>query len=79
MSEEARFAAPGGAYGGAPAASSIDVTNDAQVQSWAEKLAVSPKQIRDAVQQVGQFASDVEEHLKGSRSTTNAEETKKVL
>ena len=45
---------------------------------WAEKLNVSAAQIRDAVTAVGSNASDVEEHLKGTRSTTNAEQTKKA-
>ncbi|MFX1678653.1 DUF3606 domain-containing protein [Mitsuaria sp. CC2] len=75
MSEEASFAAPAGG----PAASSIDIADDNQVQTWARKLAVSPDQIRDAVKHVGANASDVEEFLKGSRSTTNAEQTKKAI
>ena len=37
----------------------------------AERLDVSPDQIRDAVEKVGDRSSDVELHLKGSRSTTN--------
>ncbi|WP_431286690.1 DUF3606 domain-containing protein [Roseateles chitinivorans] len=73
MSEEASFAAPADE----PAAPTIDVNDDAQVQSWAKKLDSSTAQIRDAVRLVGANASDVEEHLKGSRSTTNAEQTKR--
>lgn len=74
MSEEASFAAPEGAS----AVSAIDVQDDAAVHAWAEKLDVSAAQIRDAVAAVGSNASDVEEHLKGTRSTTNAEQTKKA-
>lgn len=43
------------------------------IRNWADKLAVTEDQIRDAIQAVGPRASDVEEHLKGSRATTNAE------
>ena len=74
MSEEASFGAPADE----PAAPTIDVKDDAQVQSWAEKLDASAAQIREAVRLVGANASDVEEHLKGSRSTTNAEQTKRT-
>lgn len=72
MSDEASFAAP------ASAGPSIDVGDDAAVRTWSEKFDVSEQQIRDAVAQVGANASDVEEHLKGSRSTTNAEQTKRA-
>ncbi len=47
-------------------------TNDASsVADWARKLDVSEQQIQDAVAAVGDKASDVELHLKGTRSTTN--------
>ena len=75
MSEEASFAAPADSSGGA----SIDVNDPVQVQSWARKLDATEAQIREAVDQVGSNASDVEEHLKGTRSTTNAELTKKAM
>ncbi|MBL0726687.1 DUF3606 domain-containing protein [Piscinibacter sp. HJYY11] len=57
----------------------IDVQRDADLQQWAKKLDASEAQIKEAVQAVGDRASDVEEHLKGSRSTTNAERTKQAL
>lgn len=57
----------------------IDVQRDQDVQQWARKLDASEAQIREAVQAVGDSASDVEEHLKGSRSTTNSERTKAAL
>ncbi|WP_431102940.1 DUF3606 domain-containing protein [Roseateles noduli] len=74
MSEEASFAAPGSS-----AVPNIDISVDQQVQAWAKKLDASPDQIREAVRQVGANASDVEEHLKGSRSTTNADQVKRAL
>lgn len=74
MSEEASFAAPLGS----PASAVIDITDEALVQSGANKLNVSPQQIHDAVAEVGSNASDVEEHLKGTRSTTNAEQTRQA-
>ena len=53
----------------------IDV-NDAQaVQHWADRLDCSPQQIEAAVAAVGPVAADVEMHLKGSHSTTSADET----
>ena len=75
MSEEASFAAPADSSGG----SSIDVNDPGQVQTWASKLDATEAQIREAVAQVGANASDVEEHLKGTRSTTNGELTKKAM
>ncbi|MCR5882059.1 DUF3606 domain-containing protein [Rhizobacter sp. J219] len=57
----------------------IDVQRDADLQQWAKKLDASEAQIKEAVQAVGDRASDVEEHLKGSRSTTNAERTQQAL
>ena len=75
MSEEASFAAPAESWGGP----TIDIDDAGQLQTWADKLSASEAQIREAVAQVGSNASDVEEHLKGTRSTTNAELTKKAL
>jgi hypothetical protein len=49
----------------------IDTGSEEALQRWAKRLDVSPDQIRDAVAKVGSLASDVELHLKGSRSTTN--------
>lgn len=52
----------------------IDVSEDDQLRDWAKKLDSSPDQIREAVKAVGDQAADVEMHLKGSRSTTNADQ-----
>jgi hypothetical protein len=62
-----------------PADPRIDVQHEAELQQWARKLDASEDQIKEAVQAVGDRASDVEEHLKGSRSTTNAERTRQAL
>ncbi len=54
----------------ATGADRIDTVSDESLRVWAKRLAVSPDQIKAAVAQVGDRASDVELHLKGSRSTT---------
>lgn len=51
----------------------IDVEDEEAVAEWAQKLDVSPDQINEAVEAVGDLAADVEMHLKGTRSTTNAD------
>jgi hypothetical protein len=55
----------------------IDVSKGGEVEAWAKKLDVSATQIRDAVSAVGDRAEEVEMHLKGSRSTTNADQEKR--
>lgn len=48
--------------------------NDAQMLAhWARKLDTTEQQLRDAVAAVGDRAADIEMHLKGSHSTTNAD------
>ncbi len=49
----------------------IDTADDQALAEWAKKLDATAMQVRDAVAQVGEKASDVEMHLKGVRSTTN--------
>ena len=51
----------------------VDVHDHAASAHWAKKLDVSDQQLKDAVKAVGDKAADVEMHLKGSRSTTNAD------
>ena len=51
----------------------VDLNSDASLQEWAKKLAVTEAQLKEAVTAVGDRATDVEMHLKGSRSTTNVE------
>ncbi len=48
----------------------IDINSDEALRIWAERLDASTEQIREAVEAVGDRSSDVELHLKGSRSTT---------
>ena len=49
----------------------IDVNDEQALAQWAGKLDVTAMQLRDAVHEVGDRATDVEMHLKGTRSTTN--------
>ena len=51
----------------------IDLQDAEAVARWAKKLDATPEQLREAVQAVGDRAADVEMHLKGARSTTNAD------
>ena len=51
----------------------IDVSSEASVSEWAKKLQVTDMQITDAVAEVGDLATEVEMHLKGTRSTTNSD------
>lgn len=51
----------------------VDLASDASVAEWSKKLAVTEMQLKEAVSKVGDRATDVEMHLKGSRSTTNEE------
>ena len=65
--------APGGAE-----PDRIDLVSDASVAEWAKKLSVTEDQLKEAVSKVGDRATDVEMHLKGSRSTTNEERVKEA-
>lgn len=49
----------------ATGADRIDTVSDEALRIWAERLAVGPDQIKDAVAQVGDRVVDVERHLKG--------------
>ena len=51
----------------------IDMNDPAARAQWARKLDVTEAQLREAVAAVGDVAADVEMHLKGSHSTTNAD------
>ena len=51
----------------------INVADSEASLHWARKLDVTEDQLREAVRAVGDKAADVEMHLKGSRSTTNAD------
>ncbi|RZI91906.1 MAG: DUF3606 domain-containing protein [Variovorax sp.] len=56
----------------------IDVQSDAALAEWAKRLDVSPDQLKEAVAAVGDSASDVEMHLKGTRSSTNEDRVEKA-
>ena len=68
MSNEETTIAPGGTD-----PDRIDLHSDASVAEWAKKLNVTEMQLKEAVAAAGDRATDIEMHLKGSRSTTNAE------
>lgn len=51
----------------------IDINDSASCAKWAKKLDVTETQLSEAVAKVGNKAADIEMHLKGSRSTTNAD------
>ena len=54
----------------------IDVNSESSVTEWATKLDSTDSQVKDAVAEVGDRATDVEMYLKGSRSTTNIDRVK---
>ena len=56
----------------------VDLTSDASVAEWSKKLDVTEEQLKEAVSKVGDRATDVEMHLKGTRSTTNEERVKEA-
>ncbi|MEJ8852473.1 DUF3606 domain-containing protein [Variovorax rhizosphaerae] len=63
-------------YPAHPETDRLDPSDEASLDLWARKLDVTPAQVQDAVRAVGTRASDVELHLKGSRSTTTEERVK---
>lgn len=56
----------------------IDVNDPAACAAWVQKLDSTEEQLRDAVAKVGDKAADVEMHLKGSHSTTNADRMREL-
>jgi hypothetical protein len=51
----------------------INLNDKATTAEWLKKLNVTQEQLREAVAAVGDKATNVEMHLKGARSTTNAD------
>ena len=51
----------------------IDLQDEGSMHEWAKKLDATPEQLKEAVGAVGDLASDVEAHLKGSRSSVNSD------
>lgn len=64
---------------GNPQSQNIDISNEQDLKEWSRKLDVSETQLKEAVQAVGARATDVEDHLKGSRATTNSERVHDAL
>lgn len=56
----------------------IDLQDEEALARWAQRLDASPEQLREAVQAVGDRVADVEMHLKGARSSSNADRVKEL-
>jgi hypothetical protein len=56
----------------------IVLDDEQAVAAWAKRLDATPEELREAVQAVGDKAADVEMHLKGVRSTTNADRVREL-
>ncbi|MDB5756928.1 MAG: hypothetical protein JWM30_217 [Burkholderia sp.] len=57
----------------------INLQDESSMNEWAKKLDATPEQLKEAVGAVGDLASDVEAHLKGSRSSVNSERVHNAL
>lgn len=57
----------------------INLQDEGSIREWAKKLDATPEQLKEAVGAVGDLASDVEAHLKGSRSSVNSERVHNAL
>jgi len=53
----------------------VNADDTAAIEKLAQALDATPEQVQEAIGAVGTAASDIEMHLKGSRSTTNAART----
>ncbi|HJV59670.1 MAG TPA: DUF3606 domain-containing protein [Albitalea sp.] len=47
----------------------IDVNQDYELRGWSKKFGVTPEQLKEAVQAVGDRADKVEQHLKSHRGS----------
>ena len=56
----------------------INLNDKATTAQWLKKLDVTEEQLREAVAAVGDKATNVEMHLKGARSTTNADRVREL-
>ncbi|WP_457278747.1 DUF3606 domain-containing protein [Polaromonas sp. P5_D5] len=56
----------------------INLNDKATTAEWLRKLDVTQEQLREAVAAVGDKATNVEMHLKGARSTTNADRVREL-
>lgn len=57
----------------------INVHDESALREWSKKLDATPDELKEAVAAVGDLASDVEMHLKGSRSSINSERVHNAL
>ena len=57
----------------------IDINQDSELSAWSKKFDATPEQLKEAVAAVGNLASDVELHMKGSRSSSNSEKVHDAL
>lgn len=57
----------------------IDLNDKARCEQWVRELNITHQQLREAVAAVGDNASDVEMHLKGSRATTTDDKVETAL
>lgn len=57
----------------------INIHEESELRAWSEKLNATPEQLKEAVAAAGNLASDVEMHLKGSRSSSNSERVHNAL
>lgn len=57
----------------------INVQDESALREWSKKLDATPDELKEAVAAVGDLASDVEMHLKGSRSSINSERVHNAL
>ena len=57
----------------------IDIAKQSELDTWSKKLDATPDQLKEAVAAVGDLASEVELHLKGSRSSVNSERVHDAL
>ena len=56
----------------------IDVDDPESCSRWAQELDATPAQLREAVRAVGPRVADVELHLKGVHSTSNADRVREL-
>ena len=51
----------------------LNIEDDSELSAWSKKFDATPEQLKEAVAAVGNLESDIEMHLKGSRSTANSD------
>jgi small-conductance mechanosensitive channel len=56
----------------------IDLDDAEALAEWAKKLDTTQRQLREAIAVVGNQVSDVEMHLKGVHSTSNADRVREL-